>query len=249
MTRVKQDRNPLQGLNALTSPPRGTYFLGRARRRPGNLEPQGGSGVRLPAALPQAALPKLPRPVRPGDPRARGARTRARDRRVHARAHVQGRDHPGRLLRTPAEAPAAVPQADGASRPLFLVRPGGLPLPHHTAPLRPLHRRPRPLQARQPRRLAGRNPPAPARHPRLDPPARPAPRLGRDPTPPARRADARAWAAAGDLGHARLEALARPTPRIPSRNRALVHRRAPRGRSQARSRPYPHAAARGPAPP
>ena len=222
-----------------------SYYRGRFERP----ATKGGHDVRFPAAPASAALPKLPRPVRPGHPRTCRVRAGARDRRVHARAHVQGRDHPGRLLRTPAQARAAVPQADGASRPLFLVRSGGLPLPHHTAPLRPLHRRSRPLPPRQRRRLAGRMPPAPAGDARLDAPARRAPRLGRDPPPPARRPHPGAGTAPGDLDHARLEALARPTRRIPSRNRALVHRRAPRGRGQARARAHPHAAAHGPAQP
>ena len=105
------------------------------------------------------------------------------------------------------------------------------------------------LQARQRRRLEGRSPPAPPRDARVDAPARPAPRLGRDPPPPARRPHPGAGTAACDLDHARLEALARPKARIPARNRPLVHRRAPRGRGQARARPHAHAAARVPAQP
>src|SRR5271166_2477893 len=139
------------------------------------------------------ALPKLPRPVRPGYPRAGHPRARARDRRLGPRAHVQGRDHPGRLLRTPAQTPTAVPQAVLPSRPLLVVRPGSVPLPHHPPPLRPLHRRKRPLPPRQPRRLAGRMPAAPAGHPRLDAPARRArdKRFSRGPGSPRRQSAAR----------------------------------------------------------
>src|SRR5271157_3899996 len=210
---------------------------------------KGGASVRLPAAPSQAALPKLPRPLRPRHPRARDPGARPRDRRVHARAHVPRRDHSGRLLRTPAQAPAPVPQAVRASRHGVLVRPGGVPLPRRPPPLRPLHRDPRALQARQRRRLAGGMPPAPSRHTRVDPPARAAPRLGRDPPPPTRRPHPGAGTAAGDLDHARLEALARPKARIPSRDRPLVHRRAPRGRGQARARAHAQAATHVPAQP
>src|SRR5208283_4841694 len=106
------------GINALTSVLR-RALLGRSRRGPGNLEPQGGPDVRVPAALPQAALSQSPGPLRPRHPRARNARARARDRRLGPRAHVPRRDHPGRVLRTPAQAPAAVPQADGGHRDLY----------------------------------------------------------------------------------------------------------------------------------
>ena len=106
-----------------------------------------------------------------------------------------------------------------------------------------------PLQTRQRRRLEGRGPPAPPRHPRVDASARAAPRLGRNPPPPARRAHSQAGTAAGDLDHSRLEALARPKARIPSGDRPLVHRRTPRGRGQARARPHAHAATHVPAQP
>src|SRR5208283_5636788 len=63
--------------------------------------------------------------------------------------------------------------------------------------------------------------------------------------PPPRLADAPPAPAAGGLGQPRLGALAR-TPR--RRTHTLVHRRAARGRGQARARPRKQAAPHGPAP-